>query len=263
MDNVKVFENAEFGKVRTVEIDGEPWFVGRDVAEILGYKNPNEAVREHCKGVSETLTPTNGGNQSVKIIQERDVYRLVMRSALPKAEEFENWVVGEVLPSIRKHGMYATNELLDNPEHLLAVTLKLVDERKARLRAETEKAELEKQVEKDKPKVLFADAVASSSTTILIGELAKILKQNGVDIGQNRLFEWLRVHGYLISRKGTDFNMPTQRAMEMGLFWIKETSITHADGHTTVSKTPKVTGRGQTYFVNVFLNKNNEIGVAS
>ncbi|GHU59553.1 antirepressor [Clostridia bacterium] len=262
MDNVKVFENAEFGKVRTVEVNGEPWFVLKDVCDILGLTNPT-SVAERLDADEVTKLDLGGLSGISNIVNESGLYTVIVRSDKQNAKQFRKWVTSEVLPSIRKHGMYATTELLDNPEHLLAVTLKLVDERKARLRAETEKAELEKQVEKDKPKVLFADAVASSSTTILIGELAKILKQNGVDIGQNRLFEWLRVHGYLISRKGTDFNMPTQRAMEMGLFWIKETSITHADGHITVSKTPKVTGRGQTYFVNAFLNKNNEIGVAS
>ena len=166
---------------------------------------------------------------------------------MPSAEKFETWVFDEVLPSIRKTGGYIAGEEELSEDELIAKALIVVN-RKLATR--------EKQLEEQKPKVLFADSVTASKTTILIGELAKIIKQNGGDIGQNRLFEWLRENSYLISRKGTDYNMPTQKAMNQGLFEIKETTITHADGHISINKTPKVTGKGQVYFVNKFLNKN-------
>ncbi|MCY9510669.1 phage antirepressor KilAC domain-containing protein, partial [Paenibacillus larvae] len=163
----------------------------------------------------------------------------------PEAKQFKRWVTHEVLPSIRKTGMYATDELLDNPDLLILAATKLKEEREAR-------RQLENQVKSDRPKVLFADSVTASPTSILVGELAKMLKQNGFDIGEKRLFEWMRKQGYLIKRKGTDRNIPTQRAMEMGLFEIKETAVTHSDGHVTINKTFKVTGKGQVYFINKF-----------
>ena len=186
----------------------------------------------------------------MSFLPEGDVYRLIAHSKLPAAEKFERWVFDEVLPTIRKHGAYMTPEqienVLTNPDTIIQLA--------QNLKAEQEKRrQLECKVEEDKPKVLFADAVATSKTSILIGELAKILKQNGVDMGQNRLFHWMRQNGYLIRRQGTDYNMPTQKSMEMKLFEIKETSITHADGHVSVSKTPKITGRGQQFFIKLFL----------
>lgn len=254
MADLKVFENPAFGQVRTLTVDGEPWFVGKDVAAVLGYKNPQEAIRTHVddddKGVSEILTP--GGKQKVPVINESGLYSLILSSKLPTAKEFKRWVTAEVLPAIRKHGAYMTPEtierVLTDPDTIIRLATDL--------KAEQEKRRaLEAKVEQDKPKVLFADAVSTAKSSILVGELAKLLKQNGVEIGQNRLFKWLRQNGYLIRRQGTDYNMPTQRAMEQGLFEIKETAITHADGHTSVSKTPKVTGKGQCYFVNLFLRK--------
>lgn len=183
-------------------------------------------------------------------IPENTFYRLAMKAKNEAAEKFQAFIADEVLPAIRKHGGYLTPEKVEeallNPDTIIRLATDLKTEREKRLR-------LEEQAQKDKPKVLFADAVATAKTSILIGELAKLLKQNGVDMGQNRLFEWMRRNGYLIQRKGTDYNMPTQRAMESGLFEIKETSITHADGHMSVSKTPKVTGKGQQYFINRFL----------
>lgn len=245
MNELKVFNNPEFGEIRTVQIDGEPWMVGKDVARALGYgegKSLANAVANHVddedKGVTELMTP--GGKQKMTIINESGLYSLVLSSKLPSAKKFRRWVTSEVLPSIRKTGGY--NLPKDYPSALRA----LADSEERRLA-------LEAQQETDRPKVLFADSVAASNTSILVGELAKLLKQNGVDTGQNRLFEWLRQNGFLVRRKGTDYNMPTQRSMEMGLFEIKETSITHADGHVSVSKTPKVTGKGQAYFVNCFL----------
>jgi len=189
------------------------------------------------------------------IISEAGLYSLILRSRKPEAKAFKRWVTHEVLPSIRKHGMYATpatiDDMLDNPDIMINALMRLKEERAARAKAEAE-------IEANAPKVLFADAVASAKTDILIGDLAKILRGNGVDTGQRRLFEWMRENGYLIRQKGSSWNMPTQRAMDMGLFRVKETTVTHADGHTTIHRTTKVTGRGQTYFVNKFLTHTAE-----
>ena len=176
---------------------------------------------------------------------------MVLSSRLPTAKKFKRWVTSEVIPSIRKHGAYMTpdklEEVLLKPDTLIQLAQNLKAEQEKRMA-------LEVKMEEQKPKVLFAESVEAAKTSILIGELAKLLKQNGINIGQNRLFEWLRNNGYLIRRQGSDYNMPTQRAMEMGLFEIKETTITHSDGHIHVSKTPKVTGKGQVYFVNLFVS---------
>lgn len=248
MNELQIFENSEFGSVRTVEVDEKTYFVASDVARALGYAIPHKAVQTHCKGVLKWNIPTNSGNQDMLIIPEGDIYRLVIKSQLPTAEKFKRWVFDEVLPSIRKHGMYAEDELLDNPDLLISVAQKLKEER------EKNKA-LKAENERMKPKEIFADAVSVSDTAILIGELAKILKQNGVDIGQNRLFEWMRKNGYLIRRSGIDCNMPTQKSMEMGLFEIKERTINNPDGSVRITKTVLVTGKGQQYFINKFLNK--------
>ena len=251
-DLVQVFQNDKFGNIRVVLISGKEHFVASDIAKSLGYAIPSKAVNTHCKGVSKMEVPTNGGMQEMLIIPEGDVYRLITHSKLPSAEQFERWVFDEVLPSIRQHGTYMTEQTLEkaltSPDFLIELATKLKEEQEARAKAELK-------IEQDKPKVIFADAVSTSKTTILIGELAKILKQNGVDTGEKRLFEQLRNDGYLIKRKGTDYNSPTQKAMELGLFEVKETCITHADGHTTVNKTTKVTGRGQQYFINKFLDQ--------
>ena len=235
--------------VRTVIINNEPYFVGKDVAEILGYTNPRQALKNHVdeddKGVSKCDTP--GGKQDLVIINESGMYSLVLSSKLPQAKEFKRWVTSEVLPTIRKNGMYATDELLDNPDFAIATLQKLKEEREA-------KKQLEAQIEADRPKVIFSDAVSASHTSILVGEFAKIMRQNGADMGQNRMFAWLRENGYLISRKGSDRNMPTQKSMELGLFEIKETTINHSDGHISISKTPKITGKGQLYFADKLLN---------
>lgn len=233
-NKLEIFSNNDFGQVRTMEINGTVLFVGSDVAKSLGYAIPSKAVNTHCKGVSKTEVPSNGGVQEMLVIKESDVYRLIVHSKLPTAEKFEKWLFEEVLPSIRKTGSYS------NVPQSFAEALQLA-------------ADQAKQLEQQKPKVLFADSVSSSKTNILIGELSKLLKQNGKDIGQNRLFSYLRDNGYLISRKGTDYNMPTQKSMNLGLFSIKETAITHSDGHITVNKTTKVTGKGQIYFINKIL----------
>lgn len=242
MNDLQLFNNPEFGAVRAVEVDGEPWFVGKDVAQALGYSNPRKALADHVdaedKGVTKCDTP--GGEQDITTINESGLYSLVLSSKLPGAKKFKRWVTAEVLPTIRKTGGYQLPK--DYPSALRA----LADATEKLLAVETEN-------EANRPKVLFADAVSTAKTSILVGELAKLLKQNGIDIGQNRLFGWLRENGFLIRRNGTDFNMPTQKSMDLGLFEIKETVVSHADGHTSVNKTPKVTGKGQQYFVQRFL----------
>lgn len=246
---MQIFNNAEFGSVRTrTDEKGNVVFCGKDVASALGYANVNDAIARHCKekGVVKHDTLTSGGKQKLIFIDEGNLYRLITHSKLPSAERFESWVFDEVLPSIRKHGIYAVDEVLNNPDMLISALTELKAEREKRKSLETK-------IEADKPKTIFADAVAVSDTSILVGDLAKIIKQNGVDIGANRLFAWLRENGYLISRKGTDYNSPTQKSMDLQLFEIKETVVTHSDGHTTINKTPKVTGKGQVYFVNKFI----------
>ena len=255
MDELKIFENPAFGKVRVVEQGGEPWFIGKDVAEILGYSNTPKAIRDHVDDedkLAERIV-LSGQNREVAIINESGLYSLILSSKMPKAKEFKRWVTSEVLPAIRKTGGYIAGSEKMSDEELMAkavlVAQATIKERDARIK------ELESDTQRMKPKEIFADAVSASDQTILIGDLAKLIKQNGHDIGQKRMFEWLRNNGYLIKRQGADYNSPTQRAMELGLFRIKETAVTHSDGHVTVSKTVKVTGKGQTYFVNKLLTK--------
>ena len=247
MNELKTFTNAEFGSVRTIEIDNEPYFVGKDVAEILGYSEPRSAVSKKVdsedRGVAKMETPS--GVQEMTTINESGLYSLIFGSKLPKAKEFKHWVTSEVLPSIRKHGMYATNELLNDPDFAIQAFTALKEERERR-------KQLESIVEQDKPKVLFADAVETAQTSILVGDLAKLIKQNGVDIGQKRLFNYLRENGDLI-KSGNSKNMPTQKAMDKGLFEVKERTINNPDGSVRITKTTKVTGKGQTYFINEFL----------
>lgn len=235
--------------VRTVIINNEPYFVGKDIADILGYQRADNAIRNHVDE-EDKLThrfSASGQNRNMTIINESGLYSLILSSKLPQAKEFKRWVTSEVLPTIRKNGMYATDELLDNPDFAIAALQKLKEEREA-------KKQLEAQIEADRPKVIFSDAVSASHTSILVGEFAKIMRQNGADMGQNRMFAWLRENGYLISRKGSDRNMPTQKSMELGLFEIKETTINHSDGHISISKTPKITGKGQLYFTEKILS---------
>ena len=192
------------------------------------------------------------GQTKTTIINESGLYSLILSSKLPKAKEFKHWVTSEVLPAIRKHGMYATEELLDNPDFAIKVFAELKAEREKRKLLESTVKEQEQQIEQDKPKVVFADAVSTAKTSILIGDLAKLIKQNGVDMGQKRLFEWLRTNGYLI-KSGSSKNMPIQRYMEQGLFEVKESVVANPDGSSRVTRTTKVTGKGQQYFINLFL----------
>lgn len=264
MNEMQVFNNPEFGSIRTIEENGIILFCATDTARALGYSNPRDAISRHCRGVVKrdgvSLTTNQHGvtteqKSEMSFIPESDLYRLVFGSKLPTAEKFTDWVTDEVLPSIRRNGAYMTPEVIErtltDPDYIIQLATTLKEEQQKR------KA-LEQQAAADRPKVLFADAVSASHTSILVGELAKLLRQNGVGIGQNRLFSWLRDNGYLIRRSGTDYNMPTQRSMEMGLFSIKETAISRSDGSVTVSKTVKVTGRGQTYFVDKFLGSQKQ-----
>lgn len=245
MNKLELF-NFRTQQVRTVLIENDPWFVGKDIATILGYAKTADAVRKHIdkedKGVFVLETP--GGKQPVTIVNESGLYSLILSSKMPDAKVFKRWVTSEVLPTIRKHGAYMTDEKAFDVVHNKAGLADLLQQAADQLKQkDIEIAEM-------KPKALFADSVATSHTTILIGELAKILRGNGIDIGANRLFAWMREHGYLINRKGSDWNMPTQKSMDLGLFKIKETTINHSNGSTSISKTPKVTGKGQQYFVN-------------
>lgn len=250
MENaMQIFKNVEFGQVRTVVINNEPYFVGKDVAEALGYTNSRKAIADHVddedKGV--TKCDTLGGRQDLQVINESGLYSLVLGSKLPTAKQFKRWVTSEVLPSIRKTGKYAVphdSYMIEDP---VKRALAWVEEEKVR-------QEQARALEAAKPKALFADAVASSSTSILVRDMAKVLHQNGINIGQNRMFDWLREHGYLI-KSGSDKNMPTQKAMELKLFRIKEGTYIDSNGNNVTTKTPKITGKGQIYFVNKFLNR--------
>lgn len=257
MNELTVFENSEFGSVRTITIDNEPWFVGVDVAKALGYSNPRKAISDHCKGVTKRDTPTSSGIQPISYINEGDMYRLIMRSKLPSAEKFEDWVVNEVLPSIRKNGGYIAGQETLSDDELLEKAI-LIAQRKIAERDRIIEQQRQK-IEQDKPKTIFADAVSTSKTSILIGDLAKLICQNGVQIGQKRLFDWLRQNNFLI-KNGSSRNMPQQRYVEQGLFEVKESNVQNPDGSVRITRTTKVTGKGQVYFVNKFLN-NTEVGL--
>lgn len=238
--------------VRVVTIDGEPWFVLADLCKVLDIAASGRLAARLDEGMRQTHTlETAGGRQRMTIVSEAGMYEVVIRSDKPEAAAFRRWITSEVLPSIRKHGGYLTDQkiedILDNPDTIIQLATKLKSERAKR-------AALEKQAAIDTPKARFADAVSASHTSILIGDLAKLLRQNGYEIGQNRLFEFLRRDGYLCAAKGGMWNMPTQKAMNLGLFEVKETTIVHSDGHVSISKTTKVTGKGQVYFVTRFLD---------
>lgn len=245
MNKVKIFNSEEFGAVRTVTINGEPWFVGKDVALALGYSYPQKAVRDHVleedRGVNEMDTPS--GRQKLVTINESGLYALIFGSKLDSAQRFKHWVTSEVLPAIRKTGSYQAPQ----GKELLALAV---------LEAQKTIEEQSKAIERMKPKVIFANAVETSHTSILIGDLAKILRQNSVDTGQKRLFEQLRNEGYLM-KTGSSRNMPKQKYVANGFFQIKETVISNPDGSVRMTKTTKVTGKGQQYFLNKYL-KNKE-----
>lgn len=243
MNEVQLF-NFENHEVRSLLLNNEPWFVGKDVADVLGYQNGSRDINRHVDEEDRQVyqNGTFDSPRGMTIINESGLYCLVLSSKLPSAKKFKRWVTSEVLPVLRKTGQYQVKEL--SGSELMA---------KALIEAQSVLAAKDKQIEEMKPKALFADAVTASHTSILVGELAKILKQNGIDMGQKRLFAWLRENGFLIKRKGTDYNMPTQKAMDLGLFEIKEGSYVNGSGVNITTKTPKVTGKGQQYFINKFL----------
>lgn len=256
MNELKVFKNEEFGEIRTVEVNNEPWFVGKDVADILGYSDLNKAVAMHVDDDDKKLndkTSPSFGQRGATLINESGLYSLILSSKLPTAKKFKRWVTSEVLPSIRKTGGYINgSEAMSDSEIMakaLLVAQKTIEANKEKIN------QLMSDNERMKPKALFADAVANSDGTILIGELAKLIKQNGYDIGQKRLFAWMRENGYLIKQQGSSYNMPTQKAMQLELFKIKESSIIQPDGAVRLTRTVKVTGKGQQYFINKFLGK--------
>ena len=247
MEGLQIFSNAEFGEVRTLVLNNEPWFVGKDVARILKYERPTKAIADHVDVEDRDEVPIQdsiGRMQNTPIINESGLYSLILSSKLPSAKKFKRWVTSEILPSIRKHGAYMTKSVtekaLTDPDFLIQLATELKREREERAKMQ--------------PKAIFADAVSASDTSILVGELAKVLRQNGIEIGQNRLFAWLREKGYLM-KGGASKNMPTQSAMECGLFEIKEGSYINSSGTNITTKTTKVTGKGQIYFVNKFLTR--------
>lgn len=245
MNEVQIF-NFKENSVRTQYASDEVWFCLKDVCKILEIKNSNDVVsRINPKGVASIYTLTNGGNQKLTYINESNLYKVIFQSRKPQAEEFTEWVTGEVLPTIRKTGSYSLKDsyMIEDPIERAKRWIEEQEERKA----------LENENKAMKPKARFAEAVSASEESILIGQLAKIIKQNGVDIGQNRLFQWMRDNDYLI-KNGTRYNQPTQKAMELGLFEVKERTVNNPDGSVRITFTTKVTGKGQVYFVNKFLN---------
>ncbi len=247
MNELQIFNNEEFGKIRTVTINNEPWFVGKDVATSLGYERATKAIQDHVDFEDKDEVPIQdsiGRMQKTPIISESGLYALIFGSKLESAKRFKHWVTSEVLPSIRKTGGYDMKQ--PQGKELLALAV---------LEAQKTIEEQTAQIEEMKPHAILGQAITTANTSILVGDLAKILRQNGVDIGAQRLFGWMRENGYLIKRKGSDWNLPTQKSMDMGLFEIKESVHIDGNGCNKISRTPKVTGKGQQYFINKFLSK--------
>lgn len=248
-NDIQAFENARFGTIRALNMDGEPWFVAKDICVALGLNNTTEALRslddDEKSNISNSELAQNGG-RAPSIVSEPGIYKLIMRSRKPEAKAFQRWVTHEVLPSIRRDGAYVASDGTEDDATLMARALIAAQRTIERNRA---------QLDEMRPKALFADAVAASHTSILVGDLAKLLKQNGVEMGQNRLFQWMRERGYLM-KSGRSKNMPTQRSMELGLFEVKERTINNPDGSVRITKTTKVTGKGQQYFINQFMAAN-------
>lgn len=252
MNEVFSFEGTN---IRTVMVEDEPMFVGKDVSDVLGYKNGSRDINRHVDEDDKLKyrIGTAGQMREQLLINESGVYALIFGSELDSAKRFKKWVTSEVLPNIRKHGMYAKDEILDNPDLLIATATRLKEEKEKRLALEAENAIMQ-------PKAVFADAVNVSNQTILVGDLAKLISQNGIQIGQNRLFRWMRENGYL-HKQGSQYNRPTQRYMDQGLFKVKESSHANADGSVKLTFTTKVTGKGQQYFVNKFMNASELVEV--
>ena len=252
MNELKIFENKDFGQIRVIEKDGQPWFVGKDICDCLELTDVSKSISrldDDEKGANSIPTP--GGLQYMLCVNEYGLYNLVLSSRKPEAKQFKRWITHEVIPSIRKHGAYMTperiEEVLSNPDTIIRLATDLKAEREKRLQAE-------RQIEQDKPMVIFAKALEISDKSILVGEMAKLLARNGIDdMGQNRFFKWLRDSGYL-HKSGEQYNLPTQYSTELGLIEVKTTTINNPDGSVRVTKTPKITTKGQIYFVNKFKN---------
>ena len=246
MNELSIYQNKDIGEVRTVLKDGEPWFVAADVCRALDHSNVSVALDRLAPDEKAKLSlGLSGGDTNA--VNEPGLYALVLGSRKPEARAFKRWITHEVLPSIRQHGIYATpatvEAMLSDPDTMIRTLTALKEERARRVA-------LEVKAEADAPKVLFADSVAASKQSILVGELATLLRQNGIQIGQNRLFDDLRKEGYLVRQGGDRWNLPTQRSMEMGLFEIKERTVNAPDGSVKLTRTTKVTGKGQIYFIN-------------
>mgnify|MGYP002761774382 CR=1 FL=1 len=254
MNELQIFDNKEFGEVRTVLIDSEPWFVGKDVAVILGYQNGSRDINRHVDEEDRHKVMLFDGNQDKEtiIINESGLYSLILSSKMPDAKKFKHWVTSEVIPSVRKNGGYISGQENLTDEELLSKAL-LVAQNKI---ADRDRiiASKQERIEQMRPKEIFADSVATSKNSILIGDLAKMICQNGVEIGQKRLFDWMREKGYLI-KTGSSKNLPTQKSIDLGIMEVKERALNNPDGSVRITLTPKVTGKGQVYFVNKFLGE--------
>ncbi|PEP86116.1 phage antirepressor [Bacillus pseudomycoides] len=256
MNQLQKFSHNAFGNLEILIKEGKEYFPATDVAKALGYANPHDAVKKHCKqdGVAFCEVVISEKNQTVekKFINEPNLYRLIVKSKLPQAEQFEKWVFEEVLPSIRKHGAYMTDQALEqavtNPDFMIGLLTNLKEEKQKRIEAE-------RKILQQQPLVTFAEAVQVSTNLISIKQLANLMKQKGIDTGQNRLFEWLRENGYLCKKRGSLYNTPTQYSMDLKLFESQEFVRTNSEGEFVTSFTTKVTGKGQLYFINKFLGK--------
>ena len=243
--NEMIITNADFGSIRIEMRNGEPWFVGSSIAKVLKYQNQQKAIRDHVDA-EDKLTEhivLAGQRRDVTLINESGLYSLILSSKMEEAKRFKHWITSEVLPAIRKTGGY--QQTAPQGKELLALAV---------LEAQKTIEEQNRTIERMRPKEIFADAVSASKTSILIGDLAKLIKQNGVDIGEKRLFQWMRENGYLIRKDGASYNMPTQKSMDLEVMEIKESTITQPNGNVRISRTPKVTGKGQRYFVNKILS---------
>jgi anti-repressor protein len=259
MNDIQVFNNEQFGSIRTAGTAQEPIFCAADICRALGYSNGRKAISDHCDegDVTKRDTPTSSGVQSMTFVNESGMYSLIFGSKLKSAKQFKHWVTSDVLPSIRKHGMYATEatveSMLNDPENAILMLQAYQKERKERMAAQQQVEKLEAQAIEDKPKIIYADAVKGSTSSCLIGELAKMIAQNGYPIGEKRLFQWLRENHYLCSY-GERFNQPYQQYIEQGLFTMKQ-NVFSVDGEMRTRNTTKVTGKGQIYFINKFIGE--------
>ena len=270
-NNIEIFSNDEFGSIRTLNINGEPWFVGKDVAEVLGYERPTKAVSDRVEDDDIDGIPIQdsiGRMQNTPIINESGLYSLILSSKLPTAKKFKRWVTNEVLPSIRKHGVYATEmtieKTLSDPDYIIQIlsAFKKEKEDKEKLQIENSQQKetivnLNEQIENDKPKIKFAQQIHNSKDTILVRELAKIISSNGVNIGERKLYSMLRDDGFLISKQGLDYNSPTQKSMNLGLFKVVESAVKTNYGTTKINRTTRVTPKGQEYLLNYVLKNTN------